>query len=61
MTSLASTPDQDIISLRVPRTLTTAVKSIARRESETAATIWRRLVKRGLEVERRSDPGNEAA
>jgi hypothetical protein len=53
--------DQDIISIRVPRSLTTAVKTIASREAETAATIWRRLVKRGLAEEQRSSHTDEAA
>jgi hypothetical protein len=56
----ATTPREHIISLRVPNQLHTAVKAIARREAETTATIWRRLVKRGLELERH-DGGNEAA
>ena len=54
-----TTRNENIITLRVPRALAAAVKSIASREAETSATIWRRLMKRGLALERHDVNGNE--
>ena len=56
-----TTRDEDVISIRVPRALSAAVKTIAHKESETAATIWRRLMKRGLALERRAANSDEVA
>jgi hypothetical protein len=50
----ALTTEKDTVTIRVSTSLNDAVRSIARREGETAASVWRRLVKRGLEMEQRS-------
>jgi predicted transcriptional regulator len=49
------------VSLRLTSALAEAVRQIAEREETSQATILRRYVRRGVELERRSHDGNEAA
>lgn len=57
----ARRPDPKDIVTRMPRSLTVRVKTIAEREGETDATIFRRALRAGLALEeRRHDPSDEA-
>ena len=54
--------DQQVITLRVPRTLTDEVRALAAREAESQATTLRRLLRLALKHERKQhDHGDEAA
>jgi hypothetical protein len=44
---------KDVITIRVPRQLRAEVRTIAHREGETQNTVYRRLLRRGLETETR--------
>ena len=39
---------KEIVTLRLPRTITEGMRDIATREGETQAAIYRRLLRRGL-------------
>lgn len=47
--------DRDFLAFRVGRTVADEVRLIARREAETQASVLRRLVRRGLQVERQEE------
>jgi predicted transcriptional regulator len=49
------------VTLRVPDAIAAEVRQIAERDDLTQGAVLRRLVRRGLEAERRSHDGNEAA
>jgi hypothetical protein len=63
MAGSSSTPDRnrELIAFRAPRTLVDEVRKLARRDAETQASTLRRLIRGGLELERRTNHGNEAA
>jgi hypothetical protein len=51
---MAVTDDKNILTtLRIPRQLSDEVRSLASREGEAQATVLRRLLRVGLEHERR--------
>ena len=45
---------KEFVTLRVPRVLADEVRRLAAAESETQSTVFRRLLRRGLQFERRS-------
>ena len=45
---------KEFVTLRVPRVLADEVRRLAAAESETQSTVFRRLLRRGLQIERRS-------
>jgi hypothetical protein len=56
-----STTTTQVITLRVPRTLTDEVRQLATRDSESQATTLRRLLHQALKSERTQRHGDEAA
>jgi hypothetical protein len=57
---MANTPqrndsNRELLAFRAPCALVDEVRSIARRDAETTATILRRLLRVGLDTERRNE------
>lgn len=61
MTTLSTTRKTQPISLRLPDRLDREVRSLAAADDERPSVVIRRLIRLGLERERKTDQGNEAA
>jgi metal-responsive CopG/Arc/MetJ family transcriptional regulator len=58
---MASPATKQIVAARIPRSVVDEVRRIADRESESTSTIIRRLLRSGLDMERRSATPEEVS
>lgn len=59
---MAAPSTKELVTARIPRTVADEVRRIAERDAESQSTVIRRLLRFGLDVERRSaHPSDEAA
>lgn len=49
-------PTKQLVTLRMPSTVVDEVRRLAERDAETQSSILRRLVRHGLDFERRTAP-----
>jgi hypothetical protein len=53
---MAATATKELVTARIPSTVADEVRRIAERDSESQSTVIRRLLRFGLDTERRSLP-----